>query len=954
MGNKGCIFLVWVMLSLRVWAVTDARSVAWRGHIGTVTELKTLDPANYQTNIIVNGYYTPGDGGGGIFKGTTSTALSADDGMVILPASFTGRWIRQDSGPLNPRWFGAMDDGLTDYYARYNAMVKYAELNGKAIRFPPSKLGFVVSRMSMTNAVGLVIEGTQTRIKHKYDASHSPYPTANTQYCFMVGDDSDYTVIRGFVFQDNDDITFPNGTATSSGNNAFIAIAKSNNVLIEDCQFTSTTHQAVGCGGSYLKMFRCLFDGVGVNFGIGTKKALNFGMDGSSTAYQSSLAPEIAFCTWTNGAYKKALLLTSAPGFNIHDNRFAITQTLADQSVLVAYGGDTGFTDETYGNFKTEYTGTIRNNIITGNFYTGIEVRNSMSEGDASNAGNANLNTSLTCPVLVVDNSVTGGRLDALHVSAAKFIRVIGNRFISQANPLGQYGDCSGAWYEDNEFTHNGNLTAQQAATLWMGQDVSGNITIPDGVTFFNNRITSSTNDEWIVRFNDTFGNNAKNFSMIRNKIWFNGINSQPLSHGTPLLGEFRDTIGKLSLIDNTIVFTNFVAADGAHGMQDHTSFIMTGTNGSLLMRGNSMIGTTLATNVTTGVSLPAVPFIASGPIATGGAADYGWRFSLNASLSVTGLARMKITGNNGTHLISILNAAGTTLTSGTVDMNTGGLLPGQKHWVACTPVTLNTGQYYWCVSAETAPGAGDAYYDNQITVKRNTDYIKDICVGLRVSPAVPTIATYPWGAPVYGRIYSQPDFGFSGNVTNLYQQEFVVKPPLISGIQEVIADGNVMSGLDISTTTNVVITRNTFYTTNNFLVSLTGVSNAVVSLNTMTNRLAGSITPPIYLTNTDFTTVNGNMIAWFSNTPPVIAFGNAGARVSYTGNLHRNPNANLYPWYGGGLYLDWPDRIGTGSPNSVYPADIGQTFRRTDGGAGTSFYVKESIATSNTVWTAK
>ena len=43
----------------------------------------------------------------------------------------------------------------------------------------------------------------------------------------------------------------------------------------------------------------------------------------------------------------------------------------------------------------------------------------------------------------------------------------------------------------------------------------------------------------------------------------------------------------------------------------------------------------------------------------------------------------------------------------------------------------------------------------------------------------------------------------------------------------------------------------------------------------------------------------------------------------------------------------------GTGSPESVHTANVGSTFHRENGGAGTSFYVKES-GTGNTGWVAK
>jgi len=45
--------------------------------------------------------------------------------------------------------------------------------------------------------------------------------------------------------------------------------------------------------------------------------------------------------------------------------------------------------------------------------------------------------------------------------------------------------------------------------------------------------------------------------------------------------------------------------------------------------------------------------------------------------------------------------------------------------------------------------------------------------------------------------------------------------------------------------------------------------------------------------------------------------------------------------------------RSGMGSPESVVTAPIGTLYRRLDGGAGTTLYVKES-GTGNTGWSAK
>ena len=46
--------------------------------------------------------------------------------------------------------------------------------------------------------------------------------------------------------------------------------------------------------------------------------------------------------------------------------------------------------------------------------------------------------------------------------------------------------------------------------------------------------------------------------------------------------------------------------------------------------------------------------------------------------------------------------------------------------------------------------------------------------------------------------------------------------------------------------------------------------------------------------------------------------------------------------------------RFGSGSPNGIVIAPVGAVYHRTDGGTGTSFYVKESNGTGNTGWIAK
>ena len=77
--------------------------------------------------------------------------------------------------------------------------------------------------------------------------------------------------------------------------------------------------------------------------------------------------------------------------------------------------------------------------------------------------------------------------------------------------------------------------------------------------------------------------------------------------------------------------------------------------------------------------------------------------------------------------------------------------------------------------------------------------------------------------------------------------------------------------------------------------------------------------------------------------------FCSAGAAF-FTGTLTIGDNAgDVLEFTTGGPII----RSGSGTPEGAVTADVGSLFLRTDGGAGTSLYVKES-GTGNTGWIAK
>lgn len=90
-------------------------------YFDTINQLRNQPtPIPLNTEFIVSGYDTPGDGGEGTFIWVSvpppaSLPYPDDDGIIILsPNDSSGYFKRVFSGPINVRWFGAKGDDSVD------------------------------------------------------------------------------------------------------------------------------------------------------------------------------------------------------------------------------------------------------------------------------------------------------------------------------------------------------------------------------------------------------------------------------------------------------------------------------------------------------------------------------------------------------------------------------------------------------------------------------------------------------------------------------------------------------------------------------------------------------------------------------------------------------------------------------------------------------------------------
>jgi hypothetical protein len=139
-----------------------AKKVAF---IASLRALRVPQGSDAQT-VILDGYSTAGDGGGGVFQWWPNSPQADDGGIYINPTgnAGNGRWVRADFqifGPINVRWYGAKGDGANDDAPASQAAIN-AFSSGATFSFPRGtyKLGSALTYYGHSRFIGDGAENT--------------------------------------------------------------------------------------------------------------------------------------------------------------------------------------------------------------------------------------------------------------------------------------------------------------------------------------------------------------------------------------------------------------------------------------------------------------------------------------------------------------------------------------------------------------------------------------------------------------------------------------------------------------------------------------------------------------------------------------------------------------------------------------------------------------------------
>jgi hypothetical protein len=234
--------------------------------IANMKNLNTEIEANATVEVL--GYYSKGDGGGGTFY-WDSTSIEDDNGGTIIEATgvVDGRWIRNYSGAVNVKLFGAKGTGLVeddDTEAIQNAL-NYCDVN-KVKLWVPVATYIINGELSIESYINLEGEGTTSKFLTQ---SEFKFTNPILGSVMIYGTNVDYQ-LKNMRFSTDDETTQRHLVRIGNLNDYASQNSAQSLSRVEGCVFTECGGTALRLGGEHygtleFNVFRKIAQAICVN-----------------------------------------------------------------------------------------------------------------------------------------------------------------------------------------------------------------------------------------------------------------------------------------------------------------------------------------------------------------------------------------------------------------------------------------------------------------------------------------------------------------------------------------------------------------------------------------------------------------------------------------------------------------------------------------------------------------
>jgi len=213
--------------------------------VDTISDMLKIDKMTNGDVVIVSGYMTVSDGGGGTFRWDSAKMNNEDNGIIFKSAKAeSGRWIRifDEQSPVNVRWYGVWGDGKHDDSARIQKAIYIARSSGRGVYFP--KGDYVSEKpLDFTRWFGILVKGEDpgnSGISGDFGVSRLLFRDVNSVGADFSG--SSYGTIKNLAFASIGNVRPKASVLIARGEAGY-----GSDVTFSNCNFASGTLASIFC-----------------------------------------------------------------------------------------------------------------------------------------------------------------------------------------------------------------------------------------------------------------------------------------------------------------------------------------------------------------------------------------------------------------------------------------------------------------------------------------------------------------------------------------------------------------------------------------------------------------------------------------------------------------------------------------------------------------------------------